>query len=85
MFAANVPHKLIKERSGHLTDEAMRVYENPTIQQQRAVSAIVCSEKTTYNIKSFVNESAPCQPLGLSFLNNPQNFTINFCINQPKN
>ena len=48
-------------------------------------SAIVCSEKTAYNVKSSVNESAPCQPLGLLFLNNPQNCTIiNFCINQPK-
>ena len=45
LFEAGVPEKIIKERTGHRSLEALRVYERTTMDQQKAVSALLSSEK----------------------------------------
>ena len=46
MWKANVPEKLIKQRTGHCSLEALRSYERTSITQQSAVLA--SSEDTDY-------------------------------------
>ena len=43
LFAANVPEKLIQERTGHRSTTALRMYERTSIQQQQSVSSIISS------------------------------------------
>lgn len=43
MFAANVPEKLIKSRTGHRSVEALRLYERPSHDQHQAVSNVLTS------------------------------------------
>ena len=49
LFAAGVPEKIIKERTGHRSLEALHVYEHTTSLQHQAVSTILSSSnKTTF-------------------------------------
>ena len=49
LFEAGVPKKIIKERTGHRSLEALRLYERTTSDQQKAVSSILSADKkTTY-------------------------------------
>ena len=49
LFAAGVPEKIIKERTGHRSLEALHVYEHTTSMQHQAVSSILGSrEKVTF-------------------------------------
>ena len=45
MWEANVPEKLIQQRTGHRSLEALRSYERTSITQQRAVSAVLASSE----------------------------------------
>ena len=45
LFAAGVPEKIIKERTGHRSLEALHVYERTTSVQHQAVSTILGSSK----------------------------------------
>ena len=49
LFAAGVPEKIIKERTGHRSLQALHVYEHTTSLQHQAVSTILSSSnKTTF-------------------------------------
>ena len=43
LFEANVPEKLIKERTGHNSLDALRLYERTSSEQQKSVSNLMCS------------------------------------------
>ena len=43
LFAASVPEKLIAERTGHRSTEAIRMYERTSVDQQQLVSSIIAS------------------------------------------
>jgi len=43
LFAANVPEKLIAERTGHRSTDALRMYERTSVKQQETVSSIIAS------------------------------------------
>ena len=50
MFAHQVPEKLIQERTGHHSLEALRTYERSNEEQHRAVSSVLCDSKpSTYS------------------------------------
>ena len=40
LFEANVPEKLIEERTGHKSTDALRRYEHTSVIQQKAVSSV---------------------------------------------
>ena len=56
LFEANVPEKLIKERTGHRSTDSLRIYERTSVPQQKTVSAIMCSK--TVEAYSYAQESA---------------------------
>ena len=45
LFEANVPEKLIKERTGHKSLDALRLYERTSTEQQKSVSSLLCSSE----------------------------------------
>ncbi len=47
LFAAGVPERIIQERTGHRSIEALRLYEHPTEQQHQAVSTVLASRTPT--------------------------------------
>ena len=62
MWGAIVPEKLIEQRTGHRSLEALRSYECTSITQQRAVSVVLaCSEDTDY--KSEVSNKGQILPV----------------------
>ncbi len=44
LFESNVPEKLIQERTGHRTTDALRKYERTSMAQEKAVSKILCTQ-----------------------------------------
>ena len=64
LFEAGVPEKIIKERTGHLSLESLRMYERTTSHQHKAVSTILSSDKKT-TFKEAVQQQQQqtyCQP-----------------------
>ena len=52
MYDSGVPEKMIQERTGHRSLEALRIYERTNEDQRQAVSAILsapCSSRTSYS------------------------------------
>ena len=47
LFNAGVPKKMIKDISGHLSDEALRMYERPSDTQQQAIARVLASSVET--------------------------------------
>ena len=47
LFEAGILEKIIKERTGHRSLEALHVYEHTSTEQQLAVSAVLSAEKKT--------------------------------------
>ncbi len=45
LFQAGVPEKIIKERTGHHSLEALRTYERTTTEQHQAISGVLSAEK----------------------------------------
>ena len=43
MFAGNVPEKIIQERTGHRSVEALHTYQHTSLQQQKAVSCLLAA------------------------------------------
>ena len=41
LYAANVPEKIIQQRSGHRCIDSLRLYERTSVTQQRAVSSLI--------------------------------------------
>ena len=95
LFEANVPEKLIQERTGHKSTDALRRYERTSVVQQKAVSSVICASNPT-SFQTTVVNSVPDQPVsselrstdpfqssGLSLFQNCNNCTINVAINHP--
>ncbi len=61
LFAAGVPERLIRQRTGHRSVEALRLYERPTEEQQQAVYTVLATQgPSTYS--SAVVQHQPAQP-----------------------
>ena len=45
LFESNVPEKLIQERTGHKSVDALRLYERTSVDQQKSVSTLLCVPK----------------------------------------
>ena len=58
LFQAQVPEKVIQERTGHRSLTAMRLYERTTNEQHRNVSAILASSGSSY---SQINKASHAQ------------------------
>ena len=43
MFEGNVPEKIIQERTGHRSVEALRTYQHTSLHQQKAVSCLLAA------------------------------------------
>ena len=67
MYSSGVPEKLIQERTGHQSLEALRLYERTNIQQHKAVSSVQSSHSHTYS-KEPATITTPATP-GVSFQN----------------
>ncbi len=57
LFRAHVPEKLIQQRTGHRSIEALRVYERTTGEQHRTISAIQSSSQTLQYSETNVSRS----------------------------
>ena len=44
LFESNVPEKLIQDRTGHRSTDAVRMYERSSTAQEKAVSKILCAQ-----------------------------------------
>ncbi len=65
LFEAGVPEKIIQQRTGHRSLDALRIYERTTIQQHQAVSNILGSHsKTSYSdaLGQTTPQQTPMQP-----------------------
>ena len=66
LYQADVPEKLIQERTGHLSVSGLRHYERTTVGQQQAVSRILSSTDGTTNQKQLSLQTSsrpiPVQP-----------------------
>ena len=59
VFAAGVPEKIIKERTGHRSLEALHIYEHTSSAQHQAVSTILGSKnKLSYQEAIFPSSSS---------------------------
>ena len=96
LFKANVPEKLIQERTGHKSTDALQKYERTSVVQQRAVSSVICASHPAIFQIAVVSAADFKQPLsgephsgdsvlssGLSLFQNCNNCTIIVSINQP--
>ena len=84
LFEANVPEKLVQERTGHRTLDALRLYEHTSVTQQKSVSAVICS-RSPVKCQAQASTSAAA-PSALREAQNMfqgcQNCTFNICFNQ---
>ena len=63
MFQAGVPEKIVQERTGHRSLEALRMYECTTITQHMEVSRVLSAWKVQKDeVKSTCNSSLPAKP-----------------------
>ena len=60
LFEANVPEKLIQERTGHKSTDALGRYVRTSVVQQKAVLSVICASNFT-SFQTTVVESAPCR------------------------
>ena len=79
MYDSGVPEKMIQERTGHRSLEALRMYERTNQSQHQAVSAVLsapCSRNTSYNkyieSEKMTLSHTVCQPQ----TSTPSNFTF---------
>ena len=75
LFEANVPEKLIQERTGHKSVDALRLYEHTFVRQQKSVSAVICP-------RSPVKHQTESRGLPQSMFQGCQNCTFNISFNQ---
>ena len=59
LFEAGVPEKVIQQRTGHRSLEALRMYERVTEQQEQAVSKILSGETDVYEDTKGPDSSNP--------------------------
>ena len=93
LFEANVPEKLIQERTGHQSIDALRMNERTSVFQQKEISSVMYAPSTKVYQSSTPVESNPepkevskdlrlMDSSNLSLFQNCNNCTINVCINQ---
>ena len=62
MFQAGVPEKIVQERTGHRSLEALRMYERSTTTQHMEVSRVLSAQKDQKDeAKSTCNSSLPAK------------------------
>ena len=75
LFAAGVPEKIIKERTGHRALDALHVYEHTTSTQHQAVSTILGSRnKVSFQEALFtlsVNSASKSSPVNNIYITAP--------------
>ena len=81
LFDAGVPEKIIKERTGHRSVEALRIYEHTTKKQHMAVSKILTNcQKTTFESalkkEELTYNTSPFHPASNSTVNKFSNCTV---------
>ena len=89
LFEANVPEKIIQERTGHRTATALRLYERTTADQHQAISNILGSKDSVsypsvlqqYNIQANVAVPPPSHPITPFF--NMSGCTVNISFHPP--
>ena len=65
MFAQQVPEKLIQERTGHRSLEALRTYERSNEEQHRAVSSVLCETKRSNYSQQLIQHSTKSRSLSI--------------------
>ena len=65
MFARQVPEKLIQERTGHRSLEALRTYERSNEEQHRAVSSVLCETKRSNYSQQLTQHSTKSRSLSI--------------------
>ena len=65
MFAQQVPEKLIQERTGHRSLEALRTYERPNEEQHRAVPSVLCETKRSNYSQQLIQHSTKSRSLSI--------------------
>ena len=71
MFQAGVPEKIVQERTGHRSLEALRMYERTTTTQHMEVSRVLSAQKDQQDeAKSTCNSSLPGDTAGGVFFYN---------------
>jgi len=94
MFAANVPEKIVQQRTGNRSLDGLRRYERTSLEQQRAVSSVLASSKLTDYTSELCKAEKSCKsktelsrsekskdPLDKLNLQHCQNCTINITFN----
>ena len=86
LFRASVPEKLIQQRTGHRSVEALRQYEHTTTSQHEKVSKVLASVDVNAGTLPSVSKpvqqpSAPLAPYQPGF--NFQGCTVNITLGQP--
>ena len=87
LYHANIPEKLIQERTGHKSVQALRVYQHTTDDQQKAVSEVLASTikqsslqvKDSHNYQPHVQSVCRQQPIV-----NIQGCTVNISMTPPQ-
>ncbi len=77
LYVANVPEKMIQERTGHRSLAALRVYERTTQQQHRAASAVLASS-TQLNYQQQIQQQSICQPSAVTSSSTATGMNFNF-------
>ena len=91
LFQGNVPEKVIQERTGHRSLEALRQYERTTTEQHKAVSWVLGSEKPVafqtviqrQEKQETVTRSALSPLTNIAPVLNMSGCTVNIQFNQP--
>ena len=74
MYETGVPEKVIQERTGHRSLEALRVYERTNAQQHQAVCGVLAAQHTyVYNEQHSTFSTVSLEPSC-----NRQNISVSF-------
>ena len=88
LFQAHVPERLIQQRTGHRSMEALRVYERTTGEQHRTISAILSSSNSlqyseTNHLHRTSSSNISCAPTVTFHLEGLTNCAVNI-FQQPQ-
>ena len=79
LFVANIPEKLIAERTGHRSTAALRLYERTSLEQQQSVSDIIAStSKQEFSVVS-VDEGSSGSSHSRMVSGNPSKISFDNC------
>ena len=81
MFKRGVPEKIVQERTGHRSLEALRIYERSSAEQHKAASTILSTKQTTFHQQmvhnKILNIEKPNVTVPAFSFHSLQNCTIN--------